>query len=72
MCTTGWNADSSCINLYVDSFKDISDDIIPAFEAAYGVEIKREVDGWRERNLVASEWSWLFPDLEDDKKAATV
>lgn len=70
MCEDDWNLGSSCINHYVDSFVDISDELIPAYELAFGVEIERKAEGWRDRSLVASAWSWLFPDLIIDEKTA--
>ncbi len=43
---------------YVNGFKDISDDIIPAFEKAFDVEITKQ-KGWSDRKLT-KQWDWLF------------
>lgn len=43
---------------YVNSFDDISDDIIPAFEKAFDVEITKQ-KGWSDRKLT-KQWDWLF------------
>ena len=43
---------------FFDSFIDISDDILPAFEKAFDVKIEK-TEGWRERKL-NKYWDWLF------------
>lgn len=54
-----------------DGQTDITDQIIPAFERAFGVRIDMTRDGWRKRQLDPDEWSWLIPDLPPlaEKKA---
>ena len=68
MCPNNWMDKYPCINDYIDSFADISDQILPAFELAMGVTISQG-DGWRDQKLLSSRWSWLFPNLNDEKTA---
>lgn len=68
MCPNNWMDKYACINDYIDSFADISDQILPAFELAMGVTISQG-DGWRDQKLLSSRWSWLFPNLNDEKTA---
>ena len=53
------------LHKHIESFTEISDSILPAFCHAFGVTIEKGV-GWRDRELKAEDWHWLFPDLKSD------
>jgi len=70
MCDSDWMAHHECINSYIHSFRDITEQLLPAISEAFGVSFMQHEGGYTERKLKPSHWGWLFPQLLDDEKTA--